>query len=843
MSRFFATAYESDVSSDEELLSSDDELISSSGSETESKGSDSEDADQDDDEDNDSEDWDSDFEGDDDDDDSDDDYTSGKAKGPSYFLKKDFLKGGPAGSDSDSDSDSDDEKKVVKSAKEKYLDEIASSVDQIENFSMVEDWIKIANEFDRLSKAIARYPQYHIPVPRLYIKSLAILEDAITGFQEKDTKKKLNASESKSFNIVRQRVRKSSKEFQSDIDLYRKDPEAYETGSAEADAEAQQAKEAEAAKSQSPDAGVFTVLRSVIETRGKRNVDQSEQIQTLEDLISRTSNAYQLISIYLMLIPVRFDQFAKAPFMPAAQWKASLADINSLLDVLQKNPTYVVSELAAPIDDIEVEPEANSEGVKEIIGSLVSLAERLDDALTAHLLAIDPHSSEYVSRLRDETALYTLLVKTQVYYERITAAEDLTTARGDQLSRVILKRLDHIYFKPSKLIIFAETSAWNTLNSSSSLDSKVHSKISSSGPQGIDYTNGLLDALCLNLYKQQNSIFRKKAVLYHIYYYAFNDQFYKSRDMLLLSHLQASIHTADPQLQVLFNRALVQVGLSAFRSGLIGEAQQLLHEIAISARQKELLGQGNQRFQNQQTQADKQRLLPFHMHINLELLECSFYAASLLIEIPQIAQNPEFARKRQTSSKAFRRVLEYHDRQIFAGPPETTRDYIVLAAKALAKSDWKKASELINSVKIWDLYNNADQLKKMLLEKLQIEALRTYLFTNQNFYSKLSISDLSTTFEITESAVKSTVAKMIMNEELNVVINQLTNMIEFSETENKGTPTKLQELSLGLSEKVAQLIERNERLSTGGYQVQYDKKQAGNTRSGSAVTVGGGQKK
>ncbi|KAG7708522.1 hypothetical protein KL932_000804 [Ogataea haglerorum] len=817
MSRFFATAYDSEDSSDEELLSSSEELLSSSESEAgeRSEQEESEEEEEDDEE------WASSS------DDSDDDYHAGKVRGPSYFLKKDYKSGVD---DSDSDSDAE-EKRVVKSAKEKYLEEIANLVDQIENFSMVEDWVKISTEFDKLNKLVSKYPQFHIPVPRLYIKSLAILEDTISSAQNKDVKKKLNALESKSMNVVKQRVKKAVKDHQSELELYRKNPEAYESGAL---VETDTLKETQTTQtSGSEAAGIFTILRSIIETRGKKNLDLAEQISQLEELTQLAKAPFHLISIYLLLVPIRFDLYAKAAFMPLEQWRYALRDINALLDVLEKNRDYVVSETAAPTDDIETEPQPDANGVKQMIGSIASLVERLADELTSHLLAIDPHSTEYVSRLRDESSVYTLLVRAQVYYESIISKKELQTPKGDQLARVILKRVDYIYFKPSKLIIFGENTVWKKLDES--LDSSIYPKLKESGPQGVEYTNGLIDALCLVLYEQPNSVFRKKAVLYHIYYYAFNDQYFKARDMLLLSHLQATIHTADPQLQVLFNRSLVQLGLSAFRCGLIHEAQQSLYEIATSPRQKELLGQGVQRFQVQQSQVDKQRLLPFHMHVNLELLECSFYTASMLIEVPLMVQNPDFAKRRVAVSKSFKRVLEYHERQVFDGPPEYTRDYIMLAAKALLKSDWKKASELINSIKIWDLFNNSDKIKAMLLEKLQIEALRTYLFTNETFYSKLSISTLAAIFQIEERIVKSTVLKMIANEEITALYNQPANILEFVEG-NKLKASKLQELALNLSEKVNQIVERNERLSLGGFQYPLEKKQNRPERANGVAT-------
>ena len=43
-------------------------------------------------------------------------------------------------------------------------------------------------------------------------------------------------------------------------------------------------------------------------------------------------------------------------------------------------------------------------------------------------------------------------------------------------------------------------------------------------------------------------------------------------------------------------------------------------------------------------------------------------------------------------------MLEYHERQIFTGPPENTRDHVMQAAKALAAGEWKKSSDLIHAI-------------------------------------------------------------------------------------------------------------------------------------------------
>jgi len=208
-------------------------------------------------------------------------------------------------------------------------------------------------------------------------------------------------------------------------------------------------------------------------------------------------------------------------------------------------------------------------------------------------------------------------------------------------------------------------------------------------------------------------------MLSHIYHYALQNNFYTARDMLLMSHLQETIHSADVVTQILYNRTVVQLGLSAFRSGLIKESQSILQDIFTTQRVKELLAQGvhQQRFQTmspEQEKAEKQRQLPFHMHINTELLEAAFLVSSMLVEIPLLASIDSEEQRRKTISKPFRRLLDFADRQVFTGPPESTRDHIMQASKALQEGEWEKCRDLIQSIKIWGLMPEANTVKEML---------------------------------------------------------------------------------------------------------------------------------
>jgi translation initiation factor 3 subunit C len=333
-------------------------------------------------------------------------------------------------------------------------------------------------------------------------------------------------------------------------------------------------------------------------------------------------------------------------------------------------------------------------------------------------------------------------------------------------------------------------------------------------PRGKADAGALVHTLCTYLYQHSEGIIRARAMLCQIYFLALHDQYYRARDMMLMSHLQETINSFDINTQILFNRTLVQVGLCAFRAGLIYEAQNSLQEICGSGRQKELLAQGVmiQRYSQvspEQERLERQRQLPFHMHINLELLECVYLTCSMLLEIPLLAQtgsSPDL--KKRIISKTYRRMLEYHERQIFTGPPENTRDHVMQASKALAAGEWKKCSDFIHSIKIWDLMSRPDDIKRMLSEQIQEEGLRTYLFTYAPFYDTLSVSTLASMFELPERKVAAVVSKMISHEELAAALDQVNSAIIF----RKGVElSRLQSLALTLSDKASGLIESNER--------------------------------
>ena len=157
--------------------------------------------------------------------------------------------------------------------------------------------------------------------------------------------------------------------------------------------------------------------------------------------------------------------------------------------------------------------------------------------------------------------------------------------------------------------------------------------------------------MCKFIYaKDATDRLRTRAILCHIYHHAIHDNWYEARDLMLMSHLQDTISHSDPLTQILYNRTMVQLGLCGFRHAEIRDAHNALLDIQLGGRSKELLAQGllpqrHHERSSEQEKIEKQRQMPFHMHINLELLECVYLVSAMLIEIPYMAAHEFDARR------------------------------------------------------------------------------------------------------------------------------------------------------------------------------------------------------
>lgn len=820
MSKFFAVPGENGLS---DLSSSDEESLYGSSSDLESHSDVSEDMSS------------SDDSGSDNDD---DDSESEEGDQPrNQYLRNQFLKG-----QGDSDSDSDDERAAVKSAKEKLLDEITADSSALEQNVSKEEWINVLNIFDRLVKVADRVFKQYTLVPTEFSGALNTLEEALKG----KSGKKLSSSMSKAQNTLRQRMKKTKKEVDEREELLAKAEAARQASAKTASPGPVSTPQAASVPASTGVAGasgisqstVFQTLQSVIESRGRKNADRNEQVSVLDQQLAVAQTTYEKVSLLLMLIPLRFDLLSTAATASSyggadfAPWQQIEHDIRLLFEVLEAQSEYIVLESAPEPEELEQGPALGAGNKRAIPGSLPTLVERLDDEHARVLATYDPHTTEYLERLRDETRLAELILRAQCHQEqslRAIGKPELQT--NESFCRLVARRIDHIYYKPAKAVEITEKAAWE----------RVPAQLATSvGPRpeaGAKISAlALIGNLCQLEYQQSNPVLRARAVLSLIYQYALANDYYKARDLMLMSHLQSQIHSAEPATQVLFNRALVQVGLCAFRNGLVADALQSLQEICGGSRLKELLGQGAARVDAQQQQQDDSQaglnegnlevpeILPYHMHINLELVECVYLTASMLQEVPYLAtlsqsRAAQQELKKRSQNRPFRRLLDAHDRQVFNGPSETTRDYVIQAAKRLQSGDWRKALTLLSSIKVWNLLSPSADAKQsvlaMLSSKLKVEALRTYLLTYGSVaYHSIALEFLHTEFELPLNEINQLVVKMIIGDEVSALLDSTSSYLVFKP---EADVSRLQTLALALADKAAQLAERNERLAADGH--------------------------
>jgi translation initiation factor 3 subunit C len=161
----------------------------------------------------------------------------------------------------------------------------------------------------------------------------------------------------------------------------------------------------------------------------------------LEQNLAVALTPYQRIRVLLSLISSRFDYIpASATHMPLDLWQSAQKEVDQLISVVVVDSAYLIQEQTEDYDEwIERKPQDEKDGVVRVRGSVISFVDRLDDEFTKSLQHIDPHGTEYIERLQDEKVLYVTIARAHALYEK--------TKQIDPLGRVVMRRLEHIYYK------------------------------------------------------------------------------------------------------------------------------------------------------------------------------------------------------------------------------------------------------------------------------------------------------------------------------------------------------------------------------------------------------------
>lgn len=576
---------------------------------------------------------------------------------------------------------------------------------------------------------------------------------------------------------------------------------------------------------------VLKKLIEVLAMRGKKRVDRNDQTEMILELLN-ISRSYHLgpaveIRIMLGLISFLFEYNPSvSEHIKISVWEEILKYINILIEILEANPDVKVSE------SIDEDNEVYDQSPYQINGSPVTIAERMDSEFLKLLQCSDAHTPEYIDRLKHEKSVCKIIDRLQAYYE-VT----MNKSSPPDLCRVYLLKIDHLYYKFDAGVIKQRAQLDRLKRKKNPSDPQFRQveivikdqEEEEEEEELIENTSAdIMNFLCKFIYSNDTTQrATTQAILSHIYHHALHDNYFEAKDLMLMSHLQGNINKADIPLQVMYNRALVQLGLCAFRKGFITDAHAALLDIQILGKARELLAQGlplrHQERTAEQEKMERRRQIPFHKHINLDLLECVYLVSSMLLEIPDVAAN-EFSVRKKMISRLFYNQLRKSEEQPLVGLPETTREHVVAASKAMRVGNWKLCRNLIINpkvdLKVWNLFHQPDSVRAMLEDKIREGSLKAYLFTYSNVYDSISIETLATMFDLNKPTVHSIISKMIINEELMASLDEPTQSVVMHRTE----PSRLQGLALQMAEKINYLVDQNHRV--------WEVKQYGQERGG-----------
>lgn len=160
--------------------------------------------------------------------------------------------------------------------------------------------------------------------------------------------------------------------------------------------------------------------------------------EIVRDLASQAMHPVKKLEILLSISIAHSSQ----GHMPIYVWKNCVQHMLAALDIFANRPKIVVDDTMEP-DDSKLEKGADFKGTFGIWGNLVAFLEKLDVEFFKSLQMIDPHTPEYVERLRDE--VYFLVLAQNVQEHLKLVGENMAAAK------VALMRVLHVYYKSQEV--------------------------------------------------------------------------------------------------------------------------------------------------------------------------------------------------------------------------------------------------------------------------------------------------------------------------------------------------------------------------------------------------------
>lgn len=630
----------------------------------------------------------------------------------------------------------------------------------------------------------------------------------------------------------------------------------------------------------------------LVSSRGRKGTDAKDVLRQLEVLTkaARLHGVKKEVPVLMHLITAMFDNLRGIDdYLDHSQWRLCYRALSRTVQLLESDNGYIL----VPLESVEAAAgEAGAtNGVDKskhipAAGSVATFFNRLHEEYIKAVQHINPHTKEYVDRLADEELLVELGDATLAYYQRI--------ADHHSASLIALLIVECMYYKHDSHAVavyraHAFTKKWgvhsflhpacrgkavaaqskamdgsNATSTAARLNTQHVHPASFTGPPTIslpdmDFSKKL-EELCCYIFRHGDERSKTRALLCSVFHHALHDRYHTARDLLLISRIAEFIEKTDVRTQILYNRTLVTIGLCAFRLGMFKQAHECFSGICGN-RAKEFLAQGSLRSMDrdlEQERLEKRRQMPYHMHVNPDLLECCHFTSAMILELPLLAKairdSNAAAAAGLTStsssslslvggpviSKQLRRAFEMYTHQAFVGPPETTREHVLAATKAILEGNWKKGYNYLATLDVWNLLPGVggQNVKALLMTRIQEEAIRCYTLVNAEHYESMSLVHLCEMFGLEAAQVKKVICRMIFNREIHAAWEAGRDILAIYHRE----ASRLQQAAQVMTEKMTQILESHERILDSmadvyGYKDEWTGR--GDTRKGNWSQQGG----
>ncbi|KAF4689565.1 Translation initiation factor 3 subunit c [Perkinsus olseni] len=528
---------------------------------------------------------------------------------------------------------------------------------------------------------------------------------------------------------------------------------------------------------------VVSKTKEILQQRGRKGVDRQLQLNKMLALLDisekndfdTSARATLLGAILSHYVDQRSGVFNS---LPRQAWLQCFSYLGRLIAVIASDAsTIILTGAMEKSEDETVRKQQRSATNSAVAGFIEQLDEDLYKSLqSAADLSSAQHSAgssattgaiasaeQYTERLADSYRLAALEFVALCQF-KIDTSVDEGEAKDSVVSRVALKLMDHLYYRAenlNKLVINKigenlkegeNLLSCNLANSLTETSSAEWDRLSQLEEGSSVALVGSLAACVYNFNGPMATSMKVVALLRQIFHYANNDRLKEARRLITVSNVHERV---PPSLE----RALAAIGMAHFRAGNVAQAHKYLYELCGQNRCRELLAQGYSRVSTmrgeektpEQEKAERRRRLPYHMHMNLELVETAHMICGVLLEVTQMAYHRATGANSPLVNRVVRRSLELMDRQTFLGPPESGRDSVLFAGKAALSADVDRAVALIQSLKIWDQLPTG--VLPLIEEGMRETCLQVALYRSMLTHTSVNSEQLSQHYKVKHSTV------------------------------------------------------------------------------------------